>query len=114
MTAAANTGPQRSGTVAIAGQTFTVTQAEGCVYTVTPDKQIVAYEGGAGTPFSVTTAPGCQWSAQSEASWITITAGATGSGSGSVAYSVALGTNKGRTGELTIAEKKVTVFQERK
>ena len=33
---AANTGAQRSGTMTIAGQTFTVTQAAPCTYAIAP------------------------------------------------------------------------------
>ena len=33
---AANTGPERSGTITAAGQTFTVTQSAGCSYSISP------------------------------------------------------------------------------
>jgi hypothetical protein len=62
----------------------------------------------------VTTAAGCPWVAQSNNSWITITSGATGSGTGSVGFSVTKGPNQGRTGSLTIAGTTVTVIQEEK
>jgi hypothetical protein len=113
-TVAANSGPQRSGTLTIAGQVFSVTQANGCVYAVAPNSRTVDHHAGSGAPFSVTTAAGCPWVAQSNNSWITITSGATGSGTGSVGFSVTKGPNQGRTGSLTIAGTTVTVIQEEK
>jgi hypothetical protein len=54
---------------------------------------------------AVTAGAGCTWTAVSNVSWITITAGASGSGGGTVSYSVAPygGPPKNRTGTMTIA-----------
>ena len=38
-TAAANTGAPRSGTLTVAGQTFTINQAESCTFSVSPTQQ---------------------------------------------------------------------------
>ena len=57
---------------------------------------------------------GCAWTAQSQASWITITSGASGSGNGTATFSVA--SNSGglaRTGTVTVASRTVTVTQVR-
>ena len=113
-TAAPNAGPQRSGVLTIAGHTFTVTQANGCAYGVAPVTQTVKIDAGPGTPVLVTTAAGCAWNAQSNDAWITITSGASGSGNGSVAFTVTKGPNKGRTGTLAVASQTVTVHQEGK
>jgi len=53
------------------------------------------------------------WTAVSNVSWITITAGSNGTGSGTVSYSVAPygGPPKNRTGTMTIAGKTFTVKQ---
>ncbi|MFA6291899.1 MAG: BACON domain-containing carbohydrate-binding protein, partial [Victivallales bacterium] len=104
---AANTATSaRTGTVTIAGQTFTVSQgasAVTCVYTLTPTSSSITSSARTGT-VSVSTTPGCAWTAASGVSWITITSGASGTGSGSVSYSVAANTgSSGRTGLLTIA-----------
>src|SRR5439155_13531433 len=75
-TAASNSGGPRSGTLTIAGQTFTVNQAGTCSYAISPTSQSMAIRGGAGTPVTVTAATGCPWTATSNAPWITITSGA--------------------------------------
>jgi len=60
----------------------------------------------------VSAAGGCAWTAQSNASWITITSGASGSGNGTATFSVAANTNGlARTGAITVASTTVTVTQ---
>src|SRR6185295_12562395 len=82
-----NSGPQRTGTMTIAGQTFTVTQANGCSYSIFPTSQGFSASGGSGS-VSVTTSSGCSWTASTATPWININSGSSGSGSGSVNYSV--------------------------
>jgi subtilisin family serine protease len=106
----ANTGPARTGTLTLAEQTFTVTQASGCTYTISPTSRSVNKNGGAGT-VNVSTAAGCPWTATSNVAWITITANASGAGNGAVGYSVARNTGAKRTGTLTIAGKTFTINQ---
>ena len=43
--AAALTGPPRSGALVVAGQTVTVSQANGCAFTVSPDSQWIPPAG---------------------------------------------------------------------
>ncbi|MGH9840639.1 MAG: BACON domain-containing protein [Blastocatellia bacterium] len=109
-TVAANTGPQRTGTMTIAGQTFTVTQNSGCTFTISPTTQTFAAGGGNGT-VSVTTAAGCAWTATSNAAWITITGGTPGSGNGTLNYTVAANTGQQRSDTMTIAGRTLTVTQ---
>ncbi len=106
----ANTGPQRSSTVTIAGKTHTVTQATGCTYSINPTTQSVSENAGTGT-VSVTAAAGCAWTAVSNVSWMTVTAGAAGSGNGTVRFAVTANTGKRREGTLTIAGRAFTVTQ---
>jgi hypothetical protein len=110
---AANTGPQRTGTVTIAGQTYTVTQpdaASTCVYTIAPTTQASPAAGGPGS-VAVTTTAACAWTATSAQSWIAITAGSTGTGNGTVGFTVAANTGAERTGTITIAGQTFTVTQ---
>ena len=103
--AAANTLPQaRQGTITIGGQTFTVSQAAAaCSYSITPSTLAVVGGGGAGSSAVATTAA-CSWTSQSNVSWITVTNGSTGSGNGSVTFTIAASTvTSQRTGTLTIA-----------
>ena len=109
-TAAATTGPTRSGTIAVAGRTVTVVQGQGCTFAISPDSRSVPAAGADGT-VSVTAGAGCAWTAVSNASWITIVSGATGSGDGSVSYHVAATSGPARSGSLTIAGRTFTVNQ---
>jgi hypothetical protein len=109
---AINTGGARNGTMTIAGQSFTVSQAAaGCSYSISPTSQNFIAAGGAGT-VNVTAGVGCGWTATSNAAWITITGGGSGSGNGSVSYSVAANTGSARSGSMTIASQTFTVTQD--
>ncbi len=119
-TVAANAGtPARTGAITVGGQTFTLTQAgvsggggtPGCSYFVNPSAQSIAGGGGTGLVL-ITTASTCAWTATSNASWITITAGSTGTGNGAVSYRAAANpSTTARTGTLTIAGQTHTVTQ---
>jgi hypothetical protein len=115
-TVSANTTPnQRTGTMTIAGQTFTIMQ-QGitCSYTISPKNQSFDSSGGTGN-ISVTTQSGCSWTATSNSSWITISSGNSGTGNGTVSYSVSANTSQGsRTGTMTIAGGTCTITQEGK
>src|SRR5581483_11079213 len=58
--------------------------------------------GGTGS-VNVTLPFGCSWKATPSASWITVTKGASGTGNGTVSYSVADNTGAPRSGSLSIA-----------
>ena len=82
-----------------------------CTYSISPTSASFAAAGGTGS-VGVTAGAGCAWTAVSNASFITITGGASGSGNGTVSYSV--GANAGttsRTGTMTIAGQTFTVTQ---
>src|SRR5206468_462729 len=94
----------RTGTMTIAGITYTVNQTGApCSYALS------------GTPSSfsatptisaanVTAAAGCTWTAVSNDAWLTVTSGASGNGNGTVNYSVTANTvAASRTGTMTIA-----------
>ena len=111
-TVAANTTTAaRTGTLVVAGQAVTFTQAvASCVYTVTPTSVTVVPIGST-SALSVITGTSCSWTATSTVSWITVTF-ATGSGLGQVQYTVAANTTTAaRTGTLTVAGQTVTFTQ---
>jgi hypothetical protein len=84
----------------------------GCTYSISPLSQSFSSSGGTGS-VSVTTQSGCSWNATSNASWITIISGNSGSGNGTVLYSAAANTgSSSRTGTMTIAGQTFTVTQE--
>jgi regulation of enolase protein 1 (concanavalin A-like superfamily) len=102
--ASANSGAPRTGTVTIGGQTFTASQAAGpCSYSISPSSQ--SYAGGGGTAtVNVTTGSWCSWTAASnDTSWLNVTAGASGTGSGTVTLSAASNSGDVRSTTATIA-----------
>jgi C1A family cysteine protease len=106
-----NTGADpRSGTMTIAGQAFTVTQeGQGCSFTV---KQLFPASSGTGQ-LRVSAASGCAWQAASSDPWVTITSGASGTGSGKVGFSVSANTGTGvREATITAAGKSWGIYQE--
>jgi all-beta uncharacterized protein/BACON domain-containing protein len=111
-TIAANTGSSpRTDTLLVAGQLVTITQAGACGFGVNPTTATSAAAGGTGT-IAVTGSAGCSWSAGSNDPWITVTGGTSGSGNGTVAYSVAANSaTASRTGTLTVAGQPVTIMQ---
>jgi hypothetical protein len=108
-------GTNRTGSLLIAGERSTITQAgfgSLCPFTIEPATQIIGAAGGAGAPIGVSTYPlGCRWTATSNAPWITVTAGASGAGNGVVAFSVEANTGAARTGTLAIAGHTATISQ---
>ena len=80
-----------------------------CAEALSPTRALIR---GAGiTSVAVVAPSGCRWAAESNSPWLTILAGS-GSGTGSVMYSVAANPNlNARTGTLTIAGRIVTVTQ---
>jgi all-beta uncharacterized protein len=109
--AANDSGAGRTGTLVVAGVTVTFSQAaNSCVYSVTPASVTVGATGST-SALSVTSGTSCAWTAVSNVAWITITAGASGSGIGGVSYIVAANTGTARSGTLTVAGKTVTFSQ---
>jgi hypothetical protein len=110
----------RAGSVVVAGQTVAINQAggsqpappaPGCSYALSSGGATLPSEGGGGV-VGVNTAAGCPWSANSTANWLTITAGASGSGPGSVGFAASPQQGGGsRSGNLTIAGQTFTVTQ---
>jgi hypothetical protein len=82
-----------------------------CSFSISPTSASVAAASSSGT-VTVTATAGCSWTAVSNASFITITSGASGTGNGTVGYSVAANVaTTSRTGTLTIAGQTFTVTQ---
>jgi len=109
-----NVGGSRTGTLTVAGETFTVSQAAlSCSYSISPGNQKVEASAGTGT-VTVSTNSACTWSASSNASWITVTSGASGTGNGTVTYSYTANTGGDRKGTLTVAGKTFTLEQNKR
>ncbi|MBI1765235.1 MAG: putative Ig domain-containing protein, partial [Acidobacteria bacterium] len=90
---------------------YTLSVTLGCTFGITPGGQSFAASGGTGT-VAVTANSGCGWSATSSDPWITINSGASGTGNGSVAYTVAPDAATGvRVGTLVVAGQSFTITQ---
>ena len=98
----------------VAAGTYTLSLSTGsanCSYTVSPAELNLAAAGG-NNSFNVTVAgSGCDWAAATNASWVTITSGATGSGNGTVNFTVAANSGFARSGGVVVAGQLVTINQ---
>jgi len=94
-------------------QTTVTTSASGssCSFAITPTAATFGSGGGTGS-VAVTATAGCAWSVSSNASWIALTGNTSGSGNGTVSYTVAPNaTGAARTGTMPIAAQTFTVTQ---
>ncbi|HEX9927143.1 MAG TPA: BACON domain-containing carbohydrate-binding protein [Pyrinomonadaceae bacterium] len=110
---AANSGAARSGTISVNGQIFTLNQssASECTYLTSPQQAIITPSGGSGSIYLMTNHATCAWTTQTDASWITITSGSTGTGNGTVTYSVAANTGQSRTASIMVGGRSFHVYQ---
>lgn len=111
-----NTPTARTGTITVGDKTFTVTQDAGtaptCNFAIAPASANVAATASTGNNVAVTAPTGCGWQAVTAVNWINVTAGATGSGNGTVTFSVAANTDDlPRTGAIIIGGQTFTVTQ---
>jgi uncharacterized protein (TIGR03437 family) len=103
-TAASNTsGAARTATVSVGSQNFTVSQAAQCTLTLSPTSASFAASGGTGSTTITASGTSCDRSATVDSAWIGITAGATGTGNGTLSYTVAVNsTSNLRNGTIII------------
>ena len=103
----------RSGSLLIGGQPYQITQAGvACSFSITNDNPVFPYTGGAGSIGVAATAPACAWTASSATGWVTISAGASGTGNGTVTFAVAAnGSTAPRPGTLTVAGQTAVITQ---
>ena len=110
-----NTGASRTGSLNIAGQTISMTQATACAFTVTPTFGLLG-SSAQNVAVTVAAAPGgCApntWTASSSVSWITPSP-ASGSGNGTVTLEIAQNAQgaPARSGNVTVAGRTVAVQQ---
>lgn len=93
-----------------------LTQALDCTFSVSTNSQTYPAAGGTGT-VTVTVPTGCPWTATTGSSWIAFT-NASGTGNGTISYSVAVNKEQGtsgpvaRIGFITIGNQTITVSQD--
>ena len=110
-TVAANTGEARSGTITIAGNTFTVNQASDCSFDISPSNQDFTAAGGTGSFVLTASNSSCSWTATASDNWIMITSSTTGSGSSTINFSVAANSGSPRSGTIMVGGQTFTVNQ---
>ncbi|HKG22345.1 MAG TPA: BACON domain-containing carbohydrate-binding protein, partial [Blastocatellia bacterium] len=81
-----------------------------CPFMITPTSQNFTASGGSGS-VTVAAAAGCAWVAATTSSFITIDSGSTGSGNGTVQFSVAPNPGAARNDTITVAGQTFTVNQ---
>jgi hypothetical protein len=90
---------------------FSTAEAATCTYTISPTNQSFSSYGDTDS-ISVTTQSGCSWTATKSLDWVSITSGSSGTGSGTVTYSVsANSTGQPRKGTITIGNQNFTIRQ---
>jgi hypothetical protein len=110
---AANSGAFRGGTISIAGQTLPITEpgVGSCV-----DSSFGSFfessgaAGGTGN-IGVVANSGCAWNVASNVSWITITSGNSGSGNGTVSFTIAPNSGSNRGGGILIGDQVFSITQ---
>jgi PKD repeat protein len=99
------------GTRCFSTQTITVTPGS-CSYQISPTSATI-YSSGGSQSFSLSTTSNCSWTASSDASWLTIANGTSGTGSKTITYSAAANTTTSqRTGHITAGGRTFTLTQE--
>jgi len=94
----------------IPSSTPTPTPTPSCTYEISPTNRLHGPGAETGT-VSVTAPSGCGWTASSGVSWVAITSGGSGTGSGTVAYAVQANSGEGRTATLTVAGRAFAIEQ---
>ncbi|MBF0329138.1 MAG: BACON domain-containing protein [Nitrospirae bacterium] len=109
-----NNGRERTGSLAIAGQTIVVTQEElPCTYSINPQGQAFSSFKGSGSVVVAAFPEYCVWDAFSSDSWLSVSFGDKGMGNGVVYYGVAENAGSAaRVGTIKIAGYTFPVTQE--
>jgi hypothetical protein len=110
-----NSGSARSANITVASQTVTIQQTAAapvlCTYSIKPTH----YEAGRGPDtitINVTAGAGCAWTTRTDASWVTVDAGSTGSGNGTVRLLVQANSGSERSTTVIIAGQSFALHQE--
>lgn len=83
-----------------------------CSFTLTPATSTAPADGGSAA-VTITTRSDCQWTAATNASWITFSSAVTGTGPGTVSYVIAANNAQAsRSGAVTVADVSLNITQE--
>jgi hypothetical protein len=109
-----NSGAARTADIAVASQTVTIQQGGAtptpCTYAIKPTH----YDAGRGSEtitINVTAPDGCPWSTRTDASWVTVDRGSTGSGDGIVRLVVQANNGNDRSTTVLVAGQSFALHQ---
>ena len=94
-----------------AASPLTITGSLPCTYSFSSYGQAFPSSGGAGN-IAITVVPGCLWTVGALPPFATLTSSASGSGNGTVTYTVAVNSGGDRSGTFTINGQNFTIEQE--
>src|SRR5205823_5891340 len=106
------TSSARVAFITIAGQTFTINQADApCLFTLSPTNKVHGFISETNS-FNVTNVSSCAWIAVNTNSWITITSATNGTGNGAITYTVTANpTLTNRSGVIRVSGREFTISQ---
>ena len=108
---AANNGSvPRDGAIVVNGEEAHVSQRAPCRYDVSPSSYGTGASGGSST-LSIATSNECAWTASRDVTWITFTSSTSGSGNGTVGFTVAPSLDDVRTASIVVGNQRVVVTQ---
>ena len=81
-----------------------------CTFAAAPAGVLIGYAGGPAS-VSVTAGTGCAWTATSNASWLTITSGSSGTGNGTISFAGSSNVGTPQLAYITFANQRVGVMQ---
>ncbi len=87
-----------------------VVTVSACSYNLTGPTSAFPAGGGTGS-ITISTQTGCSWNAASDSSWVTLTSSRSGSGTGSIGFSVGGNTGSSRTGGITVGGLRFVIAQ---
>ena len=101
----------RTGTIRIAGNVFTVEQAERpCVLSLSSPSSTHGAKAAPGS-FAISVGAACEWSAVSNAPWIVVTSATAGRGPASLTYAIAANEGPPRIGTIRADDQVFTIRQ---
>ncbi|MBI4902867.1 MAG: hypothetical protein HY820_04480 [Acidobacteria bacterium] len=111
------TGVVRTGSIAVNTESFTINQLGGagglssCTFALSSHSESFGKDGGSSS-ILVMTQDGCEWMVTNPNSWVTLTSGSAGSGSGVIGYTVQRNTTGStRSGLLTFGTQTLQIVQ---
>src|SRR5690242_15055687 len=108
---AANDGASpRDGAIVVNGEQARVSQRAPCRYGISPSSFGTGASGGSST-LSITTSSECAWTASRDVAWITFTSATTGTGNGTISFSIADNRDDERSGSIAVGNQRVVVTQ---